>query len=343
MSVDVTQFTDDTETWNRLVEQSPETTPFHRAEALELLAERTGWTLHRLIGRKGQEPVGILPLFEGSHGPLREIRSPPPNVEVFYLGPARLNFDKLGQRKAEQRHRSFVESCTDWITDRDPDYVDVRTVDRFTDVRPFQWGGFDVSPSYTYVLDLSPDVEELRDQLSRSARRNVTDVDESYQIQVGDVDDVRSIIADVAARHDAQDEPYPLDPEFVASLHEVLPAGQVRPYVCRVDGRTVGGLVTVESGDTIYRWQGGTRPDDDVDLSVNDLLDWHVIRNAKDRDLDRYDLVGANIPRLCSYKAKWAPDPVPYYVVTRSTLRMQVASTAVTRARGGLSTIRAWV
>lgn len=343
MSIDVTLLEDGPDAWNRFVDQSPEATPFHRYEALSVLADRTGWTLHPLVGRKGQEPVGILPLFEGRHGPLRELRSPPPGVEVFYLGPARLNFAKLGQRKAERRNRAFVEGCAEWIDDRDPDYVDVRTVDRYTDTRPFQWRGFEVAPSYTYVLDLSPEESELLDRLSREARRNVTDVETDYAIEVGDVADARAIVADVRARHEAQGEPYPLDPQFVADLHEALSAEHVRPYVCRADGRRVGGLVALEYGDTIYRWQGGVRPDGDVDIPVNDLLDWHVIRDARERGLARYDFVGANVPRLCAYKAKWAPDPVPYYVVTRSTLRMQVASAALARARGGLSALRAVV
>jgi len=49
------------------------------------------------------------------------------------------------------------------------------------------------------------------------------------------------------------------------------------------------------------------------DFPVNDVLDWHVMRDARDRGISRYDLVGANLPRTARYKSKFGPDPVPYY------------------------------
>jgi hypothetical protein len=67
MSVEITHRTDADE-WNGYVEQSPQATPLHRHEALALIAEETGTTLHTLVGFTGQEPVGVLPLFEGHAG-----------------------------------------------------------------------------------------------------------------------------------------------------------------------------------------------------------------------------------------------------------------------------------
>lgn len=331
MSVEVTELGEpDAEQWNEHVDASREATPFHRYEALEALALETGTRLRLLVGHKGQEPVGVLPLFEDTEGPLREVRSPPAH-EIFNLGPATLNLEKLKQRKRERRHREFLESCIDRIEGTmEPDYVDVRTTPNYKDVRPFTWRGFDVSAAYTYEVDLEDDADEMLMRFSRDARSNIEDAQESdLTVEAVDGEEgaeaVEWIVRRIRERHRDQEKSYPITVEFARRLYERLPDGVVRPYLARHDGQRVGGMVSLAYGDTVYRWQGGAKPNGDVDVQVNDALDWHIMRDAHDRGYERYDLVGANNPRLCRYKAKFDPCPVPYYVATKETTRMRLA------------------
>ena len=96
MSVEVTRT--DGDGWNGHVERSPEATPFHRLEALELFAEYADAELHLLVGTKGQEPVGVFPLFVRRQFGVATAFSPPPALRVPYLGPATLNMAKLKPR-----------------------------------------------------------------------------------------------------------------------------------------------------------------------------------------------------------------------------------------------------
>ncbi|WP_458189378.1 lipid II:glycine glycyltransferase FemX [Haladaptatus sp. NG-WS-4] len=325
MTIEIREATGDSlDEWNSYVERSKHTTPFHRGEALSHLAQTANAKLRPLVGYKGQEPVGLFPLFETTMGPFRMVYSPPPHLEVYYLGPALLNFEKLKQRKAERRHREFIDGCLDRVDEEiDPDYLDVRTVDEYSDVRPFSWNEFDVSPSYTYVLDITKD--DLLMTFSSDARSNIRSRDEGdWTIREAGVEGIERVITQIQNRHEAQDKEYRIDPAFVTELYDRLPDGQVRPYVCERDDEIVGGLVTLENDDTIYRWQGGAKPD--VDFPINDVLDWHIIQEAKSRGLSRYDLVGANLPRLCRYKSKFGPEPVPYYIAKRRTTRMRAVT-----------------
>ncbi|WP_435152478.1 GNAT family N-acetyltransferase [Haladaptatus sp. DFWS20] len=323
MTIEITEVENENE-WNQHVDRAEHTTPFHRYEALSLLARTADADGRFLVGYKGQEPVGIFPLFETTTGPFRTVYSPPPHLEVYYLGPVLLNFGKLKQRKAERRHRRFIDQCLDWIAERiAPDYIDIRTVDRYTDLRPFSWDGFDVSPSYTYLVDLTDD--DLLMQFSRDARSNIRNRDdEDCTIRDGGTDGLEAIISQVQQRHEDQGKEYRIDPAFVTELAELLPEGCVRPYVCECEGEIVGGIVTLEYGDTIYRWQGGTKRD--VDFPINDLLDWHIMQDARARGRSRYDLVGANLPRLCRYKSKFGPEPATYYTAQQKTSRMKAVT-----------------
>jgi hypothetical protein len=325
MSIDVTRADDiEPETWNSYVERSATSGIFHQHEALETIADHTGADLVRLLGRKGQEPVGLLPAFVLSKGPFRAVFSPPPNLRVSYLGPAFLNMGKLKRRKAERRRRRFVDGCFDWLAEEvGHRYLHLRTTSRYADVRPFQWNGCSVTQSHTYVVDLTPGREDVLMAFSSDARGNVRNTDrERYEITVGDRAAVERVVSMVRERYESQGETYGVPPSFVTDLYDGLPEGQFLPYVCRVDGEFVGGMLAHSFGDRVYRWQGGVKTDRDVDVPVNDLLDWRVMTDAMDRGLAGYDLVGADNQRINRYKAKFGPELKRFYSVETGTRTM---------------------
>jgi len=307
----------DAEEWNRYVERSDGSNPFFRAEALRLQAVDTDTILHLLAGFKGQEAVGIFPVFEYTKGPVTGAFSPAPHSWTTYLGPALLNVDKLKQRKADRRIKRFIDGCLEWIdTELSPLYRKFVT-GTFDDVRPFVWNDYDVKPSHTYVVDLDGSEEELLNRFSSDARSNIRNADEdSYAIEEGDTDDVERIVEKVRQRYESQGQPFRLSVDFARAVHEQLPDGAIRPYVCRVDGEFLGGILVVESDRTRYRWQGGVKPDADIDIAINDLLDWHVMRDGLHAGIEEYDLVGAGVPSINRYKAKFNPRLETHYEIT---------------------------
>ncbi|MFB6164778.1 MAG: GNAT family N-acetyltransferase, partial [Haloarculaceae archaeon] len=64
----------------------------------------------------------------------------------------------------------------------------------------------------------------------------------------------------------------------------------------------------------------------DVDVAINDLLDWQVMVDGIDRDLTTYDLVGADNERINKYKAKFNPELREYYSAERGSTAMNVAA-----------------
>ncbi|WP_408957945.1 lipid II:glycine glycyltransferase FemX [Natrinema sp. 74] len=307
----------DADEWNSYVERSAGSNPFFRAEAIRLQAADTGTTPHLLAGFKGQEPVGIFPVFEYAKGPITGAFSPAPYSWACYLGPSLLNVDKLKQRKADRRVKRFLEGCLEWIDEAiSPLYSKFVTAE-FDDVRPFVWNEYDVKPGHTYVVDLDGTEAELLKRFSSDARSNVRNADEDrYDIKEGTTDDVGRIVDQVRQRYENQGQSFQLNPNFARSLHEELPDGALRPYVCRVGGEFLGGILVIESDRTRYRWQGGVKPNADVDIAINDLLDWHVMRDGLRDGIAEYDLVGAGVPSINRYKAKFNPRLETHYEIT---------------------------
>ncbi|MDZ7729863.1 MAG: GNAT family N-acetyltransferase [Natrialbaceae archaeon] len=318
VSVRTLDLTNEAEHWDRVVQRSPGANPFASSAALKLLAAETGTEVHALLGEVGEEPIGMFPVFVYRRGPIAASFSPPPYSWSCYLGPSTVNLSKLKQRKAERRTKRFLEGCISWVTDTVAPVYSRYVAAEFPDVRPFVWNGFDVEPGYTYVVDLSP--ENLLSRFSRDARQNIRSAEaEASTIEEGSRAAVATIISQVAERYERQGKSFHLSPEFAQQLYDTLPDGTLRPYVCRVDGQIQGGILVVESERSIYRWQGGVRPSDPIDIPINDLLDWHVMCEGQSRGRQRYDLVGAGVQSINRYKAKFNPDLEPYYTITDGT------------------------
>ena len=326
MSIDVRVATDeDLERWNGYVARSPQGTLCHEREALEVQADHAGATVHPLIGFKGQEPVGLFPVFELTKQFVTTAFSPPPHLRVPYLGPAFLNMGKLKQRKRERRRQRFMDGCFEWIeSELNPKYSHVRTATAFEDARPFKWQAYDVTPEYTYMIDLTRDEDELLMTFSSDARSNIRNADaEADEITVGGPEEIRLIYEQVRNRYESQGISFDVPLAFVLELAERTSNGHVRPYTLRVDGEFVGGIIALEYGDTTGRWMGGVRTDADIDLPTNDLLDWAIMRDGLERGLEAYDLVGAETRRINRYKAKFNPDLRTYYSLATGSWGMQ--------------------
>ncbi|WP_277555962.1 lipid II:glycine glycyltransferase FemX [Halobaculum limi] len=333
MSIEIRVVEDDEE-WNSYLDHAATPTPFHYAEALDVLASAADARLHRLAGFKGQEPVGVFPLFEMDRGPVTGVFSPPPDLKIPYLGPSLVvRGDAPKRRRLDRQHHDFVDEAIAHISTRiDPALVQIRTAPGYDDVRPFSWASYEADPRYTYVVDLSKSPDELLSGFSSDARRNITDDhDVDYEIVEGDADDIRQIVEQTADRHAEQDEPFPVTAAFVIDLYEALPEGVVRPLVCRIDGETVAGTICMEGWNTSIRWLGSAKPS--CDLPANDLLDWAACQGAAERGLTAFDLAGANNPRLAEYKAKFAPELVPYYRLKTSSRTMDVAVSLYNKLR----------
>ncbi|KAB1191223.1 MULTISPECIES: GNAT family N-acetyltransferase [Haloferax] len=314
--------------WDRYVERSEDASLFHQYRALELQAEHSDSTLHPLVGFKNEHPIGLYPVFEIRKGPVRTAFSPPPDIRVPYLGPVMLDTDPIKRRKLERRRHQFIEGCTNWVErEISPTYSHTRIGDHYSDMRMFQWDGFVVTPRYTYNVDLTPDEDDLLLSFSRNARRNIRGCGEEMEnISVGGRTDLEEILSVVEGRYEEQDIAFGVPPEFVCDLYDELPEGQIRPYVYRVDGEFVSGIIAIHYGDTVSRWMGGVRTNQSDRASVNDLLDWRIMCDAKREGRVRYDLVGANTRRLNRYKAKYNPELVTVYQIERGSLPARTAA-----------------
>ena len=305
---------------------------FHTADALQVLDSYTSSELLLLGGFKGQQPVGLVPLFVRDHGIGKLITSPPPRYGIVRLGPIVMPTSPK-QRKRDSVNKDFVQEVIEF-TGADATSTMFRMVcdPSFTDPRPFQWAGFEIDPSFTYQLELNGKTpEEVLQGFSRDRRDEIRSRDDvPIDVQKGGKRDARHIYESIEERYREQGLKVPHDWEFIADLIDALPE-RLRVYTAESsEGEFLSGIIVLYSNDTAYNWKGGVkRSDRDFSVSPNSLIHWQIINDILEdpalESIDRYDMYSANEERLSRYKSSFGGSLRSYYIVESSGLPLNLA------------------
>ena len=307
---------------------------FHTPEALEAIDAHTSGALRLYGGYKGEQAVGLAPVFVREQALGTAALSPPPGFGVPRLGPLMMPASPK-QRKRERVNGRFTEGLLEEL-DVDASTTLFRMVcpTSYPDPRPFGWSSLSLEPSFTYHLAVEGDTDAILRSFSKSLRREIRDAaDVDCTIDVGDRADVRRIYEQARDRYEEQDRGFTMGWPYVRDLTDALASvDRCRPYVVRdADGEFVSGIVVLYSNDAAYFWLGGAIATLEG-TTVNSALHWRIIRDiAADEPLasvDTYDLMGANTERLCRYKSKFGADLVAYYTVESEGPGMRAAKTA---------------
>jgi len=311
---------EETKKWDSHIEKSPQGSIFHQYDFLKIMEKYSNSKLHLLIGYKGQQPIGLFPIFEISKGPISTVFSPPPYLLIPHLGPVLLNYETLNQRKIESLNNGFIEGCLNWINRNiRPKFIYILTVRNYTDVRPFQWNCFDVSPTYTYLLDLNLGEEGLLKSFDSTRRENIQNcINKNVRIKVGGLESINFILKQVKKRYEEQGIKNFIDLAYFRDIYNILPKNQIFSYLVEVENEPVGGAFGLKYKDKAYGWQGCPKPVN-TNLPVNDLVIWRMLKDSIKLGLKEFDFVGANTFRLCRYKSFFNPRLAEYYEIKKST------------------------
>ncbi|MFC7137881.1 GNAT family N-acetyltransferase [Halobaculum litoreum] len=232
---------------------------FHTPEALDALDAHANGDLRLYGGFKGEQVVGLAPVFVRKQAIGTAALSPPPGFAVPRLGPLVMPVSPK-QRKRERVNGRFTEGLLEEL-----DVGASTTLFRmvcpasYPDPRPFAWSELSMTPSFTYHLPVQSDTDAMLKSFSKSLRREITDAEElDVTVEVGDERAVRRIFEQARDRYDEQDRPFTLTWPYVRDLTDALSSvGRCRAYVAR-DGNGMfrSGIVVLYSNDAAYFWLG---------------------------------------------------------------------------------------
>jgi hypothetical protein len=315
---------EDDAAWDALVAVCPQGEVFHTTAWLRLLEEVFGVRAERLGLVHGGELVAGWPLLLRRVGPFRTLGSPFFNVVTPQMGPVwrdpALLAGLLAGFEGYQRWAGIA-------------YCEVTFAAALAG-EGLAGLGYRQDAYRTLVLYLEGRTEEdlwkgcegRARTAVRKAQRLGVEVETAADLSF--LPEYMGMAEAVYARHRHR-APIPLD--FYRALWACFwPGGNLQVLLARHESRVVAAGVFLGHGQRLYYLDGVSRPEG-YRLGANNLLQWQVIRWAREEGYEVYDMMGAGIPEIARFKRSFGSHLVELPVVRRTNSLPATAGLAVYR------------
>lgn len=149
-------------------------------------------------------------------------------------------------------------------------------------------------PYRTFVLDLSPSLEQLRRRLDPKWRNKLSGAEKNGLVIIAGsgIEEYRDFCRMYKQMQQRKSFETTVDVEEFARIQEALPHAQrMRVLICKHEGTPVAGLVASVMGDSAIYLLGATS-DDGLRAKGSYLLQWTLIQWLKQQGVRWYDLGG---------------------------------------------------
>lgn len=314
---------DDRDTWDMFVDMSASGRLFHKWDFLKITEKHTGFTFLPYGIFKGNELICIFPLFRKQAHGFSVLLSPPPlQSAIPYLGFIMgRRYDTAKQSKKESMLRTVAEHFEAEIADPAPNYLAATLVPGFIDVRQFLREGYDARVHFSYVIDLEPPLSEIWNGFSSSLRTNLRKVEKNgYRLEKST--DISTFYSAVAERFSSPGMNIPMiSRAYFEDLFRAYPNELGLYYLYDESGAVIGVQATQEY-KVFTLWMGAPKMGA---MPGNEFLQWHLLRQAKEKGFLQMENVGANNENLNLFKSKFNPSLTLFLEVSRQDLLGRVA------------------
>jgi len=289
--------------WDDFVDKNSYAALPHKWDFLKITEKHSSYKLHPYGFYRGDELLGVYPLFIKRIMGLKMISSPPLGIGTLYLGYlVSKEYDRLRQSKKELLLNSFLGEMETEMKRHSPDYVQVCTVPNFLDMRFFKWNNYSVRSIYTYVVDLNKPSEDIWDNLHKDLKRCIRLADSSgLEIRVSD--DISMLHKRQEKRYREKAADFSLDAEYLNELIRVFPDNIKIYYVYNDKGEVISGMASQEYNKRFMAWIGVARAEE----HANEFLIWKLMEQAKSEGLNKFEIAGADDRGLNMFKSRFSP------------------------------------
>ncbi len=313
----VIRLIDDKSTWDGFVDASPYGFLSHKWDFLRIAEKHSGYRLNTYGYYKGEELLGVYPLFYKKFHGFKMAFSPPPRRGIPYLGfLVSKKYDNLSQSKKESFLGQFMEEIEAEIKIYSPDYTLIYTVPNFMDMRFFKWNDYEVIPDFTYAIDLQRPVEDIWGSFHKDVRRDIKHAESSGL--------VLSESSDLSIFHERQERRYKekaanfsMDADYLKEIFRAYPSNISIYYVYDGEGQVIAASTAQEYKGRFLGWMGLAKSVG----HANEFMIWKLMETAKSKGLEKFEIAGANVRSQCQFKSKFNPSlEVCYHIYKKSTL-----------------------
>jgi hypothetical protein len=314
----VVKLIDDKGLWDKFMQESPYGTLFHSWDFLKIIEKHSGCKLYPYGVYRGGELTCLFPLYIRSFMGSIMVFSPPPGMAIPHLGFVMSQvYDRLKQRRKESYLNEMADEMEAEIKKLGANFVYISTVNRFVDVRPFKWNGYDVRMYYSYAIDLKRPLDELRENFDDGLKRGILESEKlSYDIRHADnFDAFYEMMHD---RYKREGQALIVGKEYLKDVLTAFPDNVKMDLLCEGDKAVVPvAYYQYKKRFAFWMWPDGG----DNDLRRCGYVAWHYIRSKKAEGLESLEIAGASEKRRCAFISKFNAQLIYNFNIARNDLK----------------------
>jgi hypothetical protein len=300
--------------WSRFVDQSSAGGPYASTEYLDALCEATGGRYEVVAVFRGQDIVGGVALYEERHRLGTVVK---PRLLLQYNGPVFKTYDTKYPSVKTARYVDTARALLDHLAGRRYARLRLKCRSPVRDARPFLSSGWQVHPSYTYVVSLR-DLPSAWSKVEQNLRRLIERCRRTGMTMTED-DDFASFYRMHHGTHDRKGASLYLPRDaFERFFRRLRSAGMCRLYHARIeDGRSVSAQLVLASGHPVTHTVSAGADPEYLRSGASAFLRWSAFEDLASRGYEANDLTDAALNPVTHFKSQFGGDLEPCLVMSR--------------------------
>ena len=264
--------------------------------------------------------LGGFCIYEQRKFGLRIWRNPPytPQIGPFFVAKA----TNPAARTDEQR--AVVEAMAEYLAAAPAALVSLGLplIRDFPDALPFFWRGFKVVPHYTYLLDLSVPLEQIRKNMAADRRNDISKAGRDG-LEIRPATDLAPVRELVLATFDRQDKF--LDSACLENiLTRFATPDNSYGYLAFRGEQPIAACFVIHDAQTAYYLLGGYRASD-RHHGAGAMAVFEAIHHAQELGLKTFDFEGSVIPPIERYFRGFGGQLTPRFTVHKAWVPLELA------------------
>jgi len=311
----------DYDSWDKLVECSPQGTIFHKSSWLVTCSKTLNKDLAIYGCFKDGRLVAGCSLYKYNIYFLKILAS---TIEMTPYGGIVLERPKSSKvREQESSYKDVVKSLNIVLGGRHFDIKQLTNSPNLFDIRPFTWNGWTDKVYYTYYLDLQKDMEY---SISKKAR-NIVKKAIKNGVKVKKLNNPSMFYDLFSMTYNRQGLSPPVTKNFIKELLAVLNLeNNGDMWVAETSsGEVIASEIFVWDNKMAYRWAAASHTEL-REMGATSLLLYEIFQDLRDRGFDEANLMAANTPQLAHFISSFNPKLVPYYSLEQMSYLAKIST-----------------
>lgn len=189
------------------------------------------------------------------------------------------------------------------------------------DMQPFIWNKFKVVPAYTYIVDLSMQIDELWERMSSERRKNITKgMKDGLSVKkIDNFEVVRTLVLMTYSRQEKKTNEYYLN----KVLFEFANENNSYAYATYKGDKAIACTFCIYDTKTAYYLMGGY-DNKNKHHGAGAMSMWESIKYAQNKEIKFFDFEGSMNQNIERYFRGFGGQLIPYFTVNKAILPLEI-------------------